>query len=264
MKVRAIALNTLSALVRSRILILLVVLFACVLLLTTSPLIFVKTMASERQSRSMVLALLSTIQGLVSGFGSLLAAWASADALSSEMKSGTVLAVMARPIRRWEFLLGKFLGVQLLMAIYVACMLVLANLLAWIAGEQLVSSPWTLVVYPLVRYSFYSAIAMFLATMVHPVVVLAGVLMLSAMANGFADPRNVRFLPSWLTSVMHAILPSTGLLSESRFLALKSSPLHAVPWSDHLVALAYGLDWALVFFLLAAWVFRRRSLTQTT
>jgi ABC-type transport system involved in multi-copper enzyme maturation permease subunit len=263
-KVRAIALNTLSALIRSRILILFLVLFACVLLLMTSPLLVAKAMTSERQSRSLILTLVSTIQGMVSGFGSLLAAWASADALSSEMKSGTVLAVLARHLRRWEFLLGKFLGVQLLMVIYVLCTLGLAYLLAWIGGQRLVSSPWMLVVYPLVRYAFYSAIAMFLATMVHPVVALGAVLMLSVTASVFASPTSVAFLPGWIKSSLHAVLPSMGLLSESRFLALTSTPLKAVPWSEHLVALAYGLDWALVFFLLAVGVFRRRSLTQTT
>lgn len=264
MKVRAIALNTLSALVRSRILILLVILFACVLLLMTTPLLVAKAVVSQQQSRSLVLSLVSTIQGMVSGFGSLLAAWASADALSSEMRSGTVLAVMARPIRRWQFLLGKYLGVQILMGIYVLCMLGLAYLLAWIGGQQLVSSPWTLVVYPLVRYAFYSAIAMFLATMAHPVIALGGVLFLSVAASVFANPAAVRFLPDWIKSSLHAVLPSMGLLSESRFLALKSTSLRGVPWSEHLTALAYGLDWALVFFLLAAWVFRRSSLTRTT
>jgi ABC-type transport system involved in multi-copper enzyme maturation permease subunit len=263
-KIRAIALNTLSALVRSRILILLLILFACVLLLMTSPLLIAKAMASQQQGKSLILTLVATIQGMVSGFGSLLAAWASADAIASEMKAGTVLAVMARPIRRWEFLLGKYLGVQILMVIYVLCTLALAYLLAWMGGERLVSSPWMLVVYPLVRYAFYSAIAMFLATMVHPVVALGAVLFLSVAASVFANPLSVRFFPGWLKSSLHAVLPSMGLLAESRFLALKSSPLKIVPWSEHLTALAYGLDWALVFFLLAAWVFRRRSLTRTT
>ena len=72
---------------------------------------------------------------LLSGFGSLLAAWSAADAVWSDIRSGTILAVLARPVRRWEFLLGKFLGVQLLMGAYVLMMLALSYLLAAIGGR---------------------------------------------------------------------------------------------------------------------------------
>ena len=77
------------------------------------------------------------LTGGACGFGSLLAAWSAADALSSEMRSGTILAVMARPVRRWEFLLGKYLGVQLLMLVFVVLMLGLNYLLAWIGGATI-------------------------------------------------------------------------------------------------------------------------------
>jgi hypothetical protein len=33
-------------------------------------------------------------------------------------------------------------------------------------------------------------------------------------------------------------------------------------WTDHLLALSYGLDYALICFLLAVWSFRYRSLTR--
>jgi hypothetical protein len=32
------------------------------------------------------------------------------------------------------------------------------------------------------------------------------------------------------------------------------------PWETHAIALAYGLDYALVCFLLAVWSFQRRAL----
>src|SRR5256885_422168 len=37
--------------------------------------------------------------------------------------------------------------------------------------------------------------------------------------------------------------------------------LKPIPWSEHLTAMAYGLDYALVCFLLAVWSFSHRSLT---
>jgi len=52
------------------------------------------------------------------------------------------------------------------------------------------------------------------------------------------------------------------LLSEERFLTITHAALKQATWLEHLTTLAYGLDYALVFLLLAIWSFRYRSLTH--
>ncbi len=267
MKVRAIALNTFAGLLRNKLIILFVAGFICVLLLMMSPLLAMKAAAgvgtiSTAQVQGMVLGIVSGITSMVSGFGSLLAAWAAADVVSTEMRSGTILAVMARPVRRWEFLLGKYLGVQLLMIIYVVAMLGLTYLLAWIGGEGIQSTLWVLIFYPLVRYAVYSAIAMLLVTVLHPVVGFAIVLVIAVLASLVVPPEHFAFMPDWLRQGIYVVLPSTELLSETRFLTITKSSLQPTPWTHHLTALAYGLDYALVCFLLAVWSFRKRSLSR--
>jgi ABC-type transport system involved in multi-copper enzyme maturation permease subunit len=138
-KVRTIAANTFGIFLRDKLLIVFGALFLCVILLMMTPLLTLKarTNASNLEGmQSYVLELVATIMFMVSGAGSLLAAWAAADAVASEMKSGTILAVMARPVKRWEFLLGKYLGVLILMSFYVAMMLGLSYLLAWMGGQR--------------------------------------------------------------------------------------------------------------------------------
>jgi ABC-type transport system involved in multi-copper enzyme maturation permease subunit len=267
MRIRALAFHTFRSLLRNKIIILLAAGFLCIVLLMMAPLLAIKAVAntmSASQAQAMVLSTVAVIMAMVSAFGSLLAMWAAADVVSSEMRSGTILAVMARPVRRWEFLLGKYLGVQILMLIYVALMLALSFLLAAIGGERILSSPWVLIVYPLVRYAVYSAIAVLLVTVLHPVVTFALMMVIAVLASALAPASNgLTFLPDWLRTALYAILPSTSLLSEDRFLALTQSSLRAIPWTDHLTALIYGLDYALVCFLLAVWSFRRRSLVRT-
>lgn len=266
MKVRAIALNTFGSLLRNKLIVLFLAGFVCVVLLMMTPILAAKSMAatmSAGQAEGMVLGMVSAIMSLVSGFGSLLAAWATADVVSSEMKSGTILAIMARPVRRWEFLLGKYLGVQLLMVVYVLAMFGLSYLLAWIGAEKIHSAAWTLLFYPLVRYAVYSALAMLLVTMMHPAIAFAIVLLVSVAASILAPSSGTgALLPEWLRAGLYAALPSTELLSETRFLGVSQSALHSTPWTDHLTALAYGLDYGLVCFLLAAWSFRKRSLSR--
>lgn len=266
MKIRAIALNTFISLLRNKIIILFCAVFVGVVLLMMTPLLAMKAMTSvetANQIQTAVIGIVAAIMSMVSGFGSLLAAFAAADAVWSEMKSGTILAVLARPVRRWEFLLGKYLGVQILMCIYVVCIFGLSYLLSWMGGARIHSSPWVLLVYPLVRYAMYSAIAMLLVMAMHPVVAFAVVLVISVLAQ-IVPPwtKGMQFLPMWLRKAFYAVLPSTNLLSESRFLTITQAQLKNVAWTSHLTALAYGLDYALVFFLLTVWVFHSRSLIR--
>ncbi len=53
-------------------------------------------------------------------FGSLLAIAATAQLFFSEIENRTALTLLAKPVRRWEFLAGKFLGTWLVLAAFVA------------------------------------------------------------------------------------------------------------------------------------------------
>jgi ABC-type transport system involved in multi-copper enzyme maturation permease subunit len=265
MKIRAIALNTFSWLVRNKIIILFCAGCVCVVLLMLTPLLMMRNMRGTQNAEMMQMSVLPLIAGMmqfVSGFGSLLAAWSAADAVSGEMRTGTILAVLARPVRRWEFLLGKFLGVQLMMFIFVLLMVGLNYLLAWIGGATIQTTPWVLIVYPMVRYMIYSALGMLLVTVMHPILSFCIVLVMM-IAAGLVAPGNPQtFMPEWLRTGLFYILPSSNLLSETRFLTITRATLRAALWTDHLTALVYGVDYALVCFLLAAWIFHSRSLSR--
>jgi ABC-type transport system involved in multi-copper enzyme maturation permease subunit len=263
MKVRALAWNTFASLLRNKLIMLFCAVFLCVVLLMMSPLMALKSApGTPAETGTMVLSLVSVIMGMLTGFGSLLAAWSAADAVAGEMKSGTILAVMARPVRRWEFLLGKFLGVQILMLIYVLAMFGMSYLLAWIGDARIQTTTWVLIVYPMVRYAIYSALAILLVTMMHPVFAFGIVLVTSVLAGMVSPVAGSGHFPEWLRQGLYVVLPSTNLLSESNFLSITQATLKQMAWTDHLLTLAYGLDYALVCFLLAVWSFRYRSLTR--
>jgi ABC-type transport system involved in multi-copper enzyme maturation permease subunit len=265
-KIWTIALNTFGSFLRDKLIILFCILFACIVLLMLAPLLGMKAMtsvANAEQMQAYVLGVVASVMSLVSGCGSLLAAWAAADTVASEMKSGTILAVMARPVRRWEFLAGKYLGVMLLMSVYVAMMFGLSCLLAWMGGEKIQSTPWVLLVYPLLRYAIYSALAMLMVTVLHPVLAFATVMTISVAAT-VVEPG--AHYPSvfwtWVRNVFYVILPSTTLLSEERFLSITHASLRQTTWMEHLTTVAYGLDYAIVCLLFTMWLFRSRTLKR--
>lgn len=263
MKIRTIALNTFGSFLRNKVILLFCSLFACIVLLMMSPLLAYRaqtTAANAQQMQGFILNEVSAVISVVSAFGSLLAAWAAADSLSSEMKSGTVLAVMARPLRRLEFLAGKYIAVLMLMSVYVIAMLGVTLLLAWLGGQRFHTSLWTLLVYPMVRYAVWAALALLLATLIHPVFVMGIVIILATLVEVLGDPRS--HIPAFVRIPGHLLLPMTDVLSEDRFLTITKANIKAFPWTGHLTALAYGLDYALVCFVLAAFLFQYRSLTR--
>jgi ABC-type transport system involved in multi-copper enzyme maturation permease subunit len=267
MKIRTLAWSTFGSFLHNRLIVVLVIVCVGVVLLMLTPLLGAKAMASAQnatQIQAWVLNMVSTIMGFVSGFGSLLAAWAAADCVGTEMTSGTILAVMARPVRRWEFLVGKFFGVMLLMSAYVLMTFGLSYLLAWMGGERIQSTPWILLVYPLVRYAIYAAVAMALVTLIRPIVTM-GIVALLALGAAMVSSPNLtphRVVLRQLVRGLYWILPSTNLLSESRFLEITHASLKQAGWLEHLTTIAYGLDYALVCLVLAMWSFHYRSLKR--
>lgn len=266
MKIWAIAANTFSAFLRDKVLIVILIVLVCIVLLMMTPLLAYKAVTTTENAISMqglVLSIVASIMSLVSGGGSLLSAWASANSVASEMKSGTIQAVLARPVARWQFLAGKYLGTLLLISCYVLMMFGLSYLLAWMGGERIQATPWVLIAYPLARYAIYAAIAMLLVTFMHSALAFGLVVVVSVLA-GLFSPRSLlaAHFPRWLHMSVYAILPSTSLLSEDRFLSVTQTSLQHTTWLQHLTTLAYGLDYAFVFLLFAMWSFHYKSLRR--
>lgn len=265
MKIWALALNTFRGFLSDKLIVLFLILFGCVVLFMMSPLLALKAIrgVNAHAAQTMAFSEVSLLMSLVSTCGSLLAAWIGADSVAAEMKSGTILAVMARPVKRWQFLIAKYTGVMLLMGAYAVLMTGLLYFLVWLGGQKTSASPWELFAYPMVRYAIYAAIAMVLVTVVQPVISWAITMVIAVLASIVSPP--VRMWPVhllWLRDALYAVLPSTGLLSESRFMSLTQSSLKPVGWLNHVTALAYGLDYALVCLLLAMWSFHYRSLCR--
>jgi len=264
-RIWTIARVTLAGFLRNRVLILFTAVFVFILLSELTDLLAMRSAARHVSAGdiSPVMGEIGEILDLVGAFGCALAAWSAADTVASEMKSGTILAVMARPVERWEFLLGKYLGVQLLTAIYVVFGFGFIHLLGWIGGQQIHTTPWVLIVYPLCRYAIYSSIAIFFVTFAHQIVAFGGAVLIAILASLLKPGDNsLAFVPAAVRNVAYVLLPSTALLSEDRFLTITKASLAKITWDMHAFAVAYGLNYAMIFFLLAVWSFRRRGLSR--
>src|SRR5882724_7861001 len=113
-RVGIVALNTFREAVRDRVLYNLVF-FALVMIAAS---ILVGQISIDIESMVIVTLGLTAI----SVIGLLIAVFIGVGLVSKEMDKRTLYALLAKPVRRWEFLLGKFGGLVLTLAVNTAAM----------------------------------------------------------------------------------------------------------------------------------------------
>lgn len=72
---------------------------------------------------------------VVNFLAGVMAIFGAVGSISSEIETGTFHAVLPKPVRRWEVILGKWLGFAVMLALYVLLMTSLVLLSAWSIGR---------------------------------------------------------------------------------------------------------------------------------
>jgi len=247
----AIALNTFREAIRDRVLYLLLV-FAIVLI-GVSRLLSLLTVGNEEKIIKDV--------GLsaISLFGVLTAVFVGVSLVFKEIERRTVYTLLANPVRRWQFLCGKFVGLFVVLAMNVGLMsLALFGILLF-RGE----APWTLlpaILLILVELGIITAFALLFSTLTNPI--LAAVWTFAIYVTGHLSwslqllKEKVPEGPSsTLCDLVYWILPNLSRLD------VKGEVVHAMPLPEGFVALsvAYGIGYVLVVMALACLVFERKD-----
>lgn len=80
--------------------------------------------------------------GAILFFGSILAIVVTAQLFFSEVENRTALTILAKPLQRWEFIVGKFLGIMGVLLVFMALMvLLLGAMLYWRESALMAQHP---------------------------------------------------------------------------------------------------------------------------
>ncbi len=197
-------------------------------------------------------------------FGTLIAVFVGVGLVSKEMDRRTCYPLLARPISRAAFVLGKYLGLVGVLALNTAVMMAgnAATILAYTHSGRFASLAF-FGCYALLLVDFAVCAAFAVLFSSFSTATLATIFTLSTIAAGhvFADVRGF-----WLTArqagmkplvrVLDVVLPNMGLLD------LKEAFTYgdAVAPSSLLLRLLYGVGYAGVVMVLASVVFTRRDM----
>jgi ABC-type transport system involved in multi-copper enzyme maturation permease subunit len=251
----AIAINTAREALRERLMYNLVV-FALVLIVGA---LTISQLTLGEQFR--IIANVGTSSAQV--FGTLIAILVGVGLVSKEMDRRTCYPLLARPISRAAFVVGKYLGLLVVLALNTAVMMAVngATLAAYVGNASFARLPFFgCFLLQLVQFAVCAAFAVLFSSF--STATLATIFTLSVVAAGHAfsevrgfwlAARQVQMKP--LVHVLDVVLPNMGLLDLKEAFTYGDT---VTAYSLGLRAL-YGSGYALVVLALACLVFSRRD-----
>lgn len=197
-------------------------------------------------------------------FGLLISVFLGVSLVAREIDRRTCYALLARPVSRTDFVVGKFLGLLGTAGLNLAVMAaVSAFALVVYSGDTSFVGGGFFAAFGLMLAQFAIAVALAVLFASFTTPTLATIFTLSALASGFLFAEVRGF---WLTSaqvelkqlvlVLDVLLPNMGLLDAKEALTYGDP----VSWGSALLRAGYGAGYAGVIVVIAAVIFSRRDI----
>lgn len=197
----------------------------------------------------------------VSAFGVLLAILMGVSQVHKEVRRKNLYVVLTRPIHRWQYVLGKYLGLGLTLVVeFGALTLALLVLLAieGIAPSLLLAQALVLI---LLEILLVAALAVFFASISSPY--LSGLFTFGLFAVGRSLPVLEKLADKTHSAIVYAGLKGlTWVLPDLDAFNQSSKVVHDLPigWVHVGWTSLYGFAYGAALIVLAAWIFSRKDL----
>jgi Cu-processing system permease protein len=251
--IRAIALNTVRELVRSKLLYTLL-LFAGLLIGGS---IFVARLTFGGWDRIIVDISLAAIE-LV---GLLVAVLIGVSVVAGEVEKRTLYPTLAKPVSRGAFLFGRYAGLCAILALMTATMLALVWLTLQLSGYALSVTALAAALLILVELLLMAGTALFFSSFTTPILASAFSLSIFLIGHLLADLH--AFADRSKSPAARAVvIAATRVLPDLELFNLKGHAANGLPVEGSFVAasLGYGLAYAALLLVLSIAIFRRRDL----
>jgi len=199
----------------------------------------------------------------VSLFGVVIAIFIGIGLVSKEIEKRTLYTVLSRPVRRWEFIIGKFFGLAGTLAVntFFMALGVFAALL-YVSRHFQKADGWLLVAlyFIILQFVIITALALFFSSFSSPLLSAVFAFSLFVIGSFAEDLRGfagmTQGVTRWLATGAAYLVPNLSALN------VISSVAHEQPVSGHLILYntAYALVYATMVLCGAVLIFERRNL----
>lgn len=177
-----------------------------------------------------------------------------------EIERRTIYTVISKPVERWQFILGKFVGLAGTVTLLVASMTVLLLLIDFAVARQFNGNILVAILLTWMELMLLTALSVLMSTIASPILGAIFSLLLYVIGHASADIRDlaVRFGSGVLrvmTDVVYYAVPNL------EYLNVRSKVTHGVNIDPAYVAFAsaYALLYAIAFLVIAVLVFERKE-----
>jgi ABC-type transport system involved in multi-copper enzyme maturation permease subunit len=198
----------------------------------------------------------------VSVFGVMLAILIGVTLVQKEVRRKTLYVVLSRPIHRWQYVVGKYMGLGLTLLVEVGALSTALAVLLLISGAPPGLLLFKALLLTLVEILLVAAMAIFFASFSSPY--LSGFFTLGLFVVGRSLPSLYLLIDK--IDLEFVKVPLKGLffiLPDLADFNLSTRVVNGVDISGSQVAalVAYGLGYLLLLLFFSSWIFSRRNLT---
>jgi len=200
----------------------------------------------------------------ISVIGIFIAVFIGVGLVSKEMDKRTLYALLAKPVQRWEFLLGKYGGLVMTLTVNTAAMALGLYLALWTVKHPLERSDWYVLVAVyliLLKLALIVALAMLFSCFTTPFLAILFTVGLYVAGVFAADLRTVQAV-NLNPSTMKLLRGISYLLPNFENFNVMGAVAHGRTVSSALVwqSTAYAVLYAAIVLAAAAMVFSKRNL----
>ena len=252
MRIWAVAMNTYREAVRDKVLYVLVF-FGAVTILGSKALGWISMGEDLKIVIDISLA-------AVSVFGALIAIFVGTNLVYKEIEKRTIYTIISRPMARYEFVVGKFIGLALLLATVTLIMSGTAALYAVYLGGSVTQTFFAAVLLIYVKLLLVTALSVLLSSLTTPI--LAAIIVFCFYVLGHATgilielPTELKESPlALLMEFLYFLVPNLSNFD----IGTEAANGVAVAPTYTLWAVAYGAAYTLMLLILAAIAFENKD-----
>jgi ABC-type transport system involved in multi-copper enzyme maturation permease subunit len=178
----------------------------------------------------------------------------------TEVERRTIYTVVAKPVDRWQFILGKFAGLNATITVLVVGMSFILLAVAWIEVGQFKPQLLQAVLLTWVELMVLTSLSILMSVTCSPILGAIFTFLLYIIGHTSGDLRDLAQhfgsgSARTITDVAYHVLPNL------EYFNIRAKVIHGVPIdTSYLVfACAYGLFYSVVFLAIAGAIFERKE-----
>ncbi len=198
----------------------------------------------------------------VSIFGVLLVVLMGASSYSRERDKGILPGILAKPVSRVDFVLGKFLGTWTTVAVVMLCMAAVFGMVMLMSRTSFNTMILASVYLSVLEVALVTAVLSFFSSFTSPL--LSSLFTLCVLIAGHLSTDLLEFARHFgglglkiVASAGYYLLPNLSLFN------IRAEAVHDLPLMDGFIGTVtiYGVFYTLVLLFLSSLIFRRKDVT---